>query len=383
MQSTPGFWAPSLVLTGGSLGQGLAAARTLDDMPYLQLLPELRTAPPPGWVKPGVRITYDAVTATIPPPKEGGASGKGFAQVNVGALSAETCVLEIRSYSLAGLAGEAVLLATSHAIGPPGLPADYWLNPDILKKAPGLHPQNIKIAQGPYEAAGKTYNAVRFQYTTGTTENVRVFDLESGLLVFTSSSTPTGAEAKQVSIGTLLGRRDVKIPWADATPPGWLKTIRRMEYKGNITTGLPGCFPTVLPCGLETKVNQRGPTWFQFTQTFALGSWPAYGAVPAGASTMERVATTAQLSGLMIPPAALPQLQAGQEIDKDPHTRVRASVVHVGPAPGGARSVVITESNGVQRLECTYDQADGMLIALTKADIQLFTETSLRLSGKQ
>ncbi len=63
--------------------------------------------------------------------------------------------------------------------------------------------------------------------------------------------------------------------------------------------------------------------------------------------------------------------------------RVRTTVTHVGPAEGGARTVTIAEANKGQRVECTYDQADGMLIGVVNAQPYLFTETALHLRSKE
>jgi hypothetical protein len=145
----------------------------VDLNPFLTILPALRTAPAPNWVKPGTRLTYYSTAATVvrglhryeedpsctaaqvdcyvqegtgkwfrqkAAPGAGRVSGHGYTQVNVVYLDHTVAVLEVRNYGFALGSGPPVILSLAGAVGLPGAGADFWLNPHVLWQAHHIFP---------------------------------------------------------------------------------------------------------------------------------------------------------------------------------------------------------------------------------------------------
>jgi len=63
-------WANLLALTALLIGAGVAAVPAqpvtgFDTSPFLTLFPGLRTAPAPGWLRQGTRLTYYSIAGSI------------------------------------------------------------------------------------------------------------------------------------------------------------------------------------------------------------------------------------------------------------------------------------------------------------------------------
>src|SRR5262249_28409633 len=91
----------------------------------------------------------------------------------------------------------------------------------------------------------------------------------------------------------------------------------------------------------------------------------------------------AQLGGLWIAPRALAQLRSGQILDRDPVTRVTASVGRIGPIPSGRVAVTITESGAGEQIDYAYDASSGMLLSVHSFIRVLNYETQMSLVSAQ
>ncbi len=342
---------------------GFQAPQTGSDL--VALLPALRTAPPPQWVGPGVRITYHTTVK----------SGQGFTQVNVVALSRQMAVLSVRSYGLASLTGPPVLLATWGAVGPAGAAGDFWANPAILRRAVGMEGQGTTVVRMPYQIQQRTYQAIRIQYESQRARHVYVYDEPSGVLLRGLSSLKRGGELQPVYHSEYRGTRTVQIPWARDAVPNWLATVRRLQYSGSHAVTLPGSPVIPLSLSATAQIANRGINWLQYHLTMQIGG--VQGAPPQ-VSQVEAVSGYAQIGGLFVSPAGLAKLRQGQTIDRDPFTQVTATV-----AGAGQGLVTLSEVGPGQRTDFSYNARTGMLTALRLTNEHLHMRRELRLTGTQ
>ena len=376
-------------LLAACLGQGMITpdlpalpAPAYDSNQFVELLPGLRTARAPEWVRPGLRVTYYSSASSGG--GRHGSAGHGFTQVNVAAMNPNATVLDVRSYGLQGLemTSPVLLIGGDSAVSVPGAGADWWLNPAVLQQVKegqyGAEGESVVIRM-PCTVAGKTYNALRFQYECRGSRISYMYDLASGLLL--QSNTATGHPGRQMlTHNSFVGLRYLQLPWAAAGRVAWPGTFNVMNYRGTITVLVPGVPATAMPMTAQAQITARGPDWVRHTVT---SSFTAMAGMPPNTSVANRVSGLAQIGGVWLPPAALRTLRGGQVIDQDPSTKITTTVSYVGNGPTGAREVVISEVSQVQRLDYAYDLSSGLLVGLYKADTPLYTRTQMRLTGVQ
>jgi len=363
------------------------------------LLPALRTAPAPGWVRPGTRITYYSAAAAIPGERylyyrdedgnwvdehgrsyrreaEASASGHGYTQVNVVAMSQEAVVLGIRSYGLLNVTGPPVLMSSAGGVDVPGCTGDYWANPAILKQAVGMQAEHTVVLRMPYTIQSRTYQAIRVQYATRHAKMAYVFDEPTGVLLFTNSSVFNPVTHRTtLAYSSYRGTRTVAIPWAADAVPNWLAAIQRAQFSGSYAVTIPGTPVIPMAMSAQAQVKSRGVNWLQYTLTVTMGGVQG---MPPQINQAEAVSGYAQIGGLFVSPVGLRKLRQGQIIDRDTFTQVTATVSAVGQG-----AVTISEVGPGQRTDFTYSTQTGMLTALRMVNQHLHMQRELRLTGTQ
>ena len=411
--------ATSLILAGLLLAAATTASAQFGILPgqdqpnssLALLFPQLKTAPPPNWLKPGVVLTYYSSAASVrggrhyyyldengkwvregdPDQKRYGqaemptASGHGYTKVHVVAVDRNTAVLDVRSYNINGMNGPVIFFGVNGALGLPSAGSDWWINPDVLKTGVGRNQQGTVILRMPYTVQGKAYQAIRIQYQAAQALNAYVYEENTGVLITTSSSvktapTPTHPGQTQLTQNSNRGLRAVQIPWANTPPPAWVRTVKQMNYAGNLAVVLPGTPRTAFPVSVQYQVKARGADWLLMSKTAQQGGLPG---MPPTTATSVQTFGSAQLGGLWVPPAAMANLRVGQVLDKDPLTQVTCTVTHRGPTPQGRNVLVISEIGTAQRQDSTYDMQSGMLIGYSDMNQVLHIHTQVSLTGAQ
>ena len=392
------FAVAGVVLLGQSLAQAQAP---VGNNAMVALLPALRTAPPPQWVRPGMRLTYYSAAASIPGRRhsyyrdedgnwvdeqgrrhrredEPSASGHGYTQVNVVALG-QVAVLDVRSYSMVNVTGPPILLSQAGVADVPGCPGAWWVNPAVLRQAVGMQGEGTVVLRMPYKIQNRTYQAIRIQYTARNAKTAFVFDEPSGVLLFTNNSVFTPASQRTLlSYSSYRGTRTVQIPWAADAVPNWLATIQSLQYSGSHTVQVPGVQAIPLPMSAQAQIKSRGVNWLQYSLAVQVGG---VSGLPPSTSQAEAVSGYAQIGGLFVSPVGLSRLRQGQTIDQDPLTGVTTTVSQVGPSGGGRHVVVISEIGQMQRCDYAYDWQTGMLVGLSTSEQSLHTTRRLQLTG--
>jgi hypothetical protein len=427
----PKFYGPAIrcgCLIGLALAcilMSLLSAQAQASRPVLGGFQELRTAPAPGWLRPGMRLNYYSAIAIVPgideyweadpngnwvDPKTGKhykkvtpgrpgddelgrtGAGHGYTQVNVVAMDQQRVVLEVRAYGYPKYKGPLALISASSEVTIPGFGQDWWANPAVLQRARNGFYGGLAVLRMNHITGGQSIPVLRIQFEGSTTSDqftgmggrsrigklkardVRAYELNSGALYFASTS---GASVKGITYTecTLKSSRRVPVPWAGQPAPSWLNQTRVLNYQGTLNVPY-GARPVSAPISASFTVMQRGRDWAQFLFKSALA-----GPIPSMPQTSQArlVTGSAQFGGLWVPPNALQALRSGQVLDRDPVTGVTVSVGKVE-----ANTVVISETNSIQRIDYAYQRSSGLMLQYSKVDLHQFNiTTTLRFVGSQ
>jgi hypothetical protein len=378
---------------------GADQAQVPDPSIMLPLIPGAAQAPAPPCIKPGTRLTYFGMTASIPgeykrlvqddngkwiDEKTGkrydeeavpGSGAAAYTVLSVGHLGGGVVELTTRLYTLDTANQKCTFAGSAGMVGHAGCAADYWVNPDVLKQVLEVNTEGLRILRMPYTVAGKTYKAIRFQTDDASGYQARVYDLETGLMIFHASrmqgksivTPPLGQDGGQTGLGqgntqTVTGWiveiKDIDVPWKNAAPPKWIEQFQQLSYKGVQTSVVPAATTKLDRAMTGTLTPKaRGPGWVRFTNRYTFESLPG---MPPNEATQEGASGSASISGLWVSPEALAGLRPEQVIETN--DKVGATVAVSDVRPG---LVTITETGPLHRLDSTYDTKTGMLTATT------------------
>ncbi len=395
-----------VVMAPGVPATRKAAAQAPVNSTFVNLMPELRNAPAPGWVKSGTRITFYSASATVTggrhyyyqdengnwvDPQTGkrfsqgdvaSASGHGYTQLTVVHLDQSVAVLDLRNYVFTDVSGPLVLGPSAGFAGLPGAAGDYWLHPQALARAVGTRAEGLTIVRMPYTMNGRQFRAIRIQIAGATSYQAWVYDEDLGLLLRGSTSTqgapiqgPVGQGDSRAG-GTLLTQttavevRQINVPWMFAPMPAWVAQTRFMRFDGKHTSFVAGAS---LPMAGTLERQFLGPNWAAYLQRDPSQS---------GDGGTLRVFGPAQLAGLWIAPSLIGQLQQGQKLDTDRFTGVVTTVERIGQTQGIDFVQIVEESSGY-RGDYVYDRRDGGLVYTSIINKYLRTQVELRLVQRQ
>jgi len=372
----------------------------MDNMAF-QMFPELKTAPAPAWVRPGLRITMYNASASVPGSynsmpfldpdgelkgKDGqrytlgraaSASGHGFTQLDILHVHRDAIAIDYKSFLIFGEAGPVILTSGSGGLTPPGCCADWWVNPDVVRKnidALAQGGNGIRVSRLKYRAAGVDFNAAWTAYMRDNASSTTVVDLQGGLTLHNaqavydpSASVKIDGQATAVggrmdlSRSTLVSVRELKYPWVNAEYPEAVRRTRRIVYEGVTTITSSGT-------AVRTRhlADSRVTGWsndFLLLRTEKLDE--SIPGVPPERSAMDGMAAAGEVTPYHIAPDLLAGLRKGQVIDQDPLTKVSTVVA------GGDNAVVILSQFTVQngaRLDHIYDRRSGWRTAMVIHD---------------
>jgi hypothetical protein len=391
------------------------------DAAAFALMPELRTAPAPSWVKPGMRILYHQMSASVPTgdstmvedpdgkwyskatgkhfreDENPGTGGQGYLQVDIVATPPDAVVSDCRSYLIHALPAEqATIAATNGYVNTPGVLSEVYANPDVKRKYLDLNGNGITSRRAPYKAAGKTFDAVWQQTITDGGSITYVFGIDSGLILHSASCSVTKATnftvngVSQLSGGgteltqsTLVSIRQIKTPWTQGKLPPVMRDLHELDYEGAQQTWIPGG-AQLPPAPVQTrmKVIGRGDDFvqLQFSGVMMIGN------ARSDLGTSNLVSGPTMLTPMAIDPADLAQLHQGQELDRDPVTNAVTYVSFMGPDRAGHDLATISlQFPGGQNnfhSDCVYDRNTGLLVANSYTNPFLHQLMQVSLKGK-
>ncbi len=358
--------------------------------PVFTLLPQLQQGGAPSWVKPGMRLTYYAASATVagegkdwkfdphgdwksddgrrwsPEDKASGA-GQGYTQLDIVGMSHGRAYTDMTQFLMPGMNGTPIAMA--HIGMPPfrGETTEFWVNPSILRNMKSRNTSWCKVEHAPYDLGGKKYNAVWIEDSTNKTSELHVYDESTGVLLHFNSmgvgrNSPIIADNEAYNTpsvtlneGTLVQMRMVPIPWNHPLSTQWFSHAGGLTYRGKIYVQVAGS-PYSLPMSTAFRLKSEGGggNWGIFNTsavTGMAGSLPQTGTEMCGAY---------QYGGVWAPPLGLAKLTNGETLDHDPITGVTTMVS--GKSDGG-KVVWLQMGNQAQILKFGYDISTGVLVA--------------------
>jgi hypothetical protein len=325
------------------------------DTGFVLRYPGLRASPAPRWLRAGTRVTYSFASATYAQRRDDPTpSAAGLVQYDVIAQNRRT-VLFLSSFINTQLRGEAPV-PLAHQAALPGV-GEFWFSPSVLENAEAAADTTFQVTRMPMTVDGGEFDVVRFQSNsateTGSGEEVWAFDSASGVLVF-YRHTLYRADGSQSSgtIMSLLGRRQLTIPWRGGTVPDWVRRGLAWEFTGSQTLDVGVPPPISLPMSSSTRITAVGPLWSEHAQQVFL-----YGT--DGGSSVTATSAMQLFGGYWLSPEALEVLESGMLLDEDPLTDIQIRVVQA------TRQRVVLEAAGPGHLnQLTYSARDGRLIAI-------------------
>ncbi|OHB77410.1 MAG: hypothetical protein A2Z25_01235 [Planctomycetes bacterium RBG_16_55_9] len=405
-----------MMLSASSV-RGADGVQVPDPSIMLPVAPAAAKAGAPSCIKPGTRLTYFGMTASIPGSykqlvqDENGNwvdqnTGKRYGEQDIpSAASAAYNVIQVGSVGggIVQLSTKLYLLDTSTnrctfsmgggMVGHAGCAADYWIGPDVLGQMQEVNAQGLKILRMPYTVAGKMYKAIRFQTEDATSYNARVYDLDTGLLIYYGSrvqgapvytppiggagTTGLGQGSTQLVSGWIAEIKDIDVPWKNAAPPQWVGQFRQLSYTGMQTTVVPAAGSRLdRPMTTTLMPKARGREWVRFTNHIVIQSIQG---MPPEQAQQESASGSASIGVLWIPPEALASLRPQQVIER--HDLVGTTIA---VSNAGQGFVTLSETGPLHRIDSTYDTRTGILSAITLTQqIGLATIThNLRLTAR-
>ncbi len=370
---------------------------------------------PPAWVQPGMRLTYYGAAASIAqsyytyvedetgdwedpttgkryrrtnegddPQDMPTAAGEAFTQTDVLAVEGTDVVVSTTLYSIDLLARQFTLTPMGGSRQAGAVVDGAWVNPDALQQVMTTGYGGLLVLHGPYVLGDGTYDAISFVAQSEGAYQSSTYDLASGALLSTNSSTK-GADSpivgpndnpqgnNQLSLTRLAGVRQRTLPGAGTPPPSWVSSGQQLVYSGTYTQvnpADPSAGPWVYPMQSTITFGEVGSTWAAFTSRSVIDvngyEQPTDGAGVTGSTGL-----------YWYDPATLAAMSPGDLIDEDPLTGARLSVESVDPAGSGARVMLTMAMDGVT-VRTGYDRDSGVLVTLEI--VQAVTGGTVQLS---
>lgn len=354
---------------------------------------------PPTWVQPGTRLTWYGAAASVAQSyytyvedpegtwedpttgkryrrtDESGedmptAAGEAYTQTDVLAVEGTDVVLVNNLYSIDLLARQFVLTPLGGARVPGTVVDGAWVNPEALQAVLATGYQGLQILRGDYVLGGNTFPAISFVSNATGAYQSSTFDMESGVLLATNTSTEgAGSPVRgplddpqgnvQLSYTRLADVRQRSVPGLSAPVPWWVATTPQLVYTGSYTATNPmdpQAGPWVYPMETTVSFGEGGQTWATFSSRTVIDL--------GGSQRPTDAAGVTGPTGLYwYDPSTLATMNPGDLIDEDPVTGARITVESVGPGATATVVSIFTEMNGVT-VRLGYDAGTGVLVGL-------------------
>lgn len=415
----PSLIVPTLIASVAIAHQQQQASQPLTLKPHSLVahLPGVENCPAPDWIVPGMRIAnFTSVSQTpsnagsagwvvdpsgmitldnglsVSPDRAGyGIAGAGWDMTDVVAVEPGVIVLEMRSFQNSnGLQGPVTSGGvTTIFVHPSG--CDFFIHPRLLAQlqqtTPGVGGNGVTLVRGQTQHRGATYNILLSAVQSGTSKEVSVYDLSSGVQLQHNSKsqfagdmryqpngdgtafTPESSTTLSLANNQFHGARKMAMPWPTMKIPTWVRTTKAFKYQGQrIDSGTPdmGLGRHVTNLTFTASTAHIGQTFIAYTTE----SVQQFEGMPAFDPIKGIIASgTACAPGLWMDPDCMKNLKVGQVIDSDANLGVQSMVEYVGPDRNtGKQVLVFAIGNQLYKSTNTYDMASGALIAMAKTE---------------
>ena len=369
---------------------------------------------PPDWVRAGTLLTYYGAAASIAgsyytyvedpagdwkdpvtgkyykrtnegddPADMPTAAGEAFTQTEVLAVEGTDVVISTTLYSIDLLAGQFTLTPMGGSRQAGTVVDGAWVNPAALQQVLATGYGDLLVLHGPYVLGDATYDAISFIAKSEGAYQSSTYELASGVLLSTNSSTkgedspvtapndnPQGNN--QLSLTKLAGVRQRALAGTGAPPPSWVASGRQLSYVGSYTQvnpADPGSGPWVYPMRSTITFGEVGSSWAAFASRTVID-------VSGYEQATDGAGVTGSTGLYWYDPATLAAMSPGDLIDEDPITGARVTVESVDPSGSGMLVTITTAMNGVT-VRAGYDRDGGALLTLEL--VQAVTGGTVRL----
>jgi hypothetical protein len=340
---------------------GAPALPSGGDNPMPIRFPELNKAAAPQWVTEGLRATYYVIASTSD--SEGGinenkdvgsgSTGNGLIQIDVVAMEDGMAATSTEAYAPDPYGGMRKINSYG-SVAPAGI-GDFWCNPQVLQEIPAKASDDLTVQRIPFSIEDKEFQAIRFDFKSGTFEMAMVYDLDSGLLLYhtvdysTEGEWNTGVVKNSGNHARLQLRnlRRLEIPWKDGVLPSWLARGQTWSYQGQSIQQFQGASPMI--SALASKVTVQA-----VHSRFAEMRADPYSQNSATAIYFNSVCGASRLMGDFVPLAALSASPG--VVDTDPDTGMQISVVR-----SGRDGIILERTNQVDFVEDFAYDSTGKL----------------------
>jgi hypothetical protein len=322
------------------------------------------------WEDPATGRRYRRTDQGDDPEDMPTAAGEAFTQTDVLAVEGTDVVVSTTLYSIDLIARQYTLTPMGGSRQAGTVVDGAWVNPDALGQVLTTGYGDLLVLHGPYVLGEATYDAISFVAQSSGAYQSSTYDLASGALLSTNSSTK-GADSpvhgpldnpqgnNQLSLTRLMGVRQLSLPGMGAPPPDWVASTPQLTYSGTYTQvnpADPGAGPWVYPMQSTITFGEVGSTWAAFTSHTVIDvngyEQPTDGAGVTGSTGL-----------YWYDPATLAVMSPGDLIDEDPITGAQITVESVDPLGSGTLVTLITAMNGVT-VSAGYDRDSGVLLTL-------------------
>jgi hypothetical protein len=237
---------------------------------------------------------------------------------------------------------------------------DFWVAPARLAQLRQTNTPTMRILLMPFVLGGRTYRAVCMQTRTSAGWTQNIYDLDTGLGIAETSTSQgaavltrepgnylgTGAGSTQLTFTHFMGMRQTNLPGPGERYPDKFRALHTLSYAGRQTTSIPGGPVPSFPIEVRYELLSNPGPYLTATATIS-GTSP---------STLHRVIPAGVIGSLWMNPDYLAQLRAGETLDQDPVTGVRATAAG---QQNGLFYVVL--QTGLARQTFGYDPRNGLL----------------------
>jgi hypothetical protein len=369
---------------------------------------------PPSWVQAGTLMTYYGAAASIAgsyytyvedpagdwkepvtgkrykrtnegddPQDMPTAAGEAFTQTEVLAVEGTDVVISTTLYSIDLLARQYTLTPMGGSRQAGTVVDGAWVNPDALRQVLTTGYGDLLVLHGPYVLGNASYDAIAFIAKSEGAYQSSAYDLVSGALLSTNSSTKgddspiTGPNDNpqgnnQLSLTRLAGVRQRALQGMGTPPPTWVASGKQLAYSGTwtqVNPADPSAGPWVYPMQSTITFGEVGSTWAAFTSRTTIE-------VNGTGQPTDGAGVTGSTGLYWYDPATLAAMSPGDLVDEDPITGARITVDSVEPAGSGTLVTLATAMNGVT-VRAGYDRDSGALMTLEV--VQAVTGGTIRL----
>ena len=290
-----------------------------------------------------------------------GAAGAGFVVADILAADRNGFLVWFTSLLIPLEGGGATRFIESNGAAPGAQNiADYWVAPAYLATLADRNDAGMRVLHMPYTLDGRTYRAVRIQSQTGNGWTQNTYDVDSGVLLFASTTVQggpvrtldpgnqigTGAGNTLVTYTKFVAVRNTSLPGPGAIYPDSVGRLHSITYSGSRTYIMPG------------QQTQPFPFQLRYDVLSNAGSYLDVRASISGApGSQDRVLPAGVIGSLWMSPESLARFNAGQTLDQDPSTGVQT--VALGRQDNVA---LIALQTRLARQTFGYDLRSGLLV---------------------